>query len=112
MPVDNNDRSYLVLVERITRMERDIVSLDAQLERANDNLSEARSDVRAARQETSNMKSELSRVVQLLYESNKKLDLAREEITKQKTEMRIMGGLILLIVTGVIGLIIENIVIH
>lgn len=93
-------------------MERDIVALDSQLERANSNLSEARSDVRAARQETLNLKTELARVVKLLQDSNKKLDLAREEITRQKTELKIMVGLILAVVIGVAGLIIENIVLH
>jgi septation ring formation regulator EzrA len=90
--INNYGKHYLVLVERITRLERDVVKVDAELDKANSSLRGAREDLREARQEVINLRTAFEASTSLL----------------KQTELRIMAGLITAALIALIGLIVQN----
>jgi chromosome segregation ATPase len=85
-----------------------MASLIAQVDRANDALQEARSDVRTARLETQTAREEIKYLVQALKEANVKLDENREEIAGLRTTLKILVGIIVAGFVGIVGLMLQT----
>jgi chromosome segregation ATPase len=104
----NSGRNYLVLVERISRLERDVVKVDAELDKANENLRGAREDLREARLSIHNLRESLEASTSLVKQTQGELEEARRQIASLKTELRIMAGLITASLIALIGLVVQH----